>query len=191
MAKRKRETISGPQNGQKSLSKKAKAEESVTAKPSLSADAPLTLQIVAGSYDRVLHGITATIGRGSDASPSSNSQVSCKFADTFLFNAHTSCHQMPLPSLRRLRHPRAKHRRLSWLRGVPTSASTYTICQPTPSAKSTDEQKLLSAIAPRPILENQNNRELGNLLHHNSNITRLAFPTRSSSWLPQRIALYR
>jgi protein MAK11 len=37
---------------------------------------------------------------------------------------------------------------------------------------------LLSTVAPRPILENPGNRELGTLLHHSSTVTRLAFPTR-------------
>ncbi|KAJ4292136.1 Protein mak11 [Collariella sp. IMI 366227] len=51
----------------------------------------------------------------------------------------------------------------------------------TPSSRSTSDAdaKLLSVLAPRPILENPKNRELGTLLHHASNLTRLVFPNRS------------
>ncbi|KFX86329.1 hypothetical protein V490_09121, partial [Pseudogymnoascus sp. VKM F-3557] len=40
----------------------------------------ITIQIITGSYDRILHGITATLPATETAT----------FADTFLFTAHTS-----------------------------------------------------------------------------------------------------
>ena len=170
MAKRKREAASGPQPDKKAPPKKAKAEAQVP-KPSLyRADEPLTIQIVAGSYDRVLHGITATLAPDSD---------SCQFSDTFLFNAHTSairCLALSPPSAPA---PRQTQKVILATGGSDERINLYNLSAHPPSAKSTDEQKLLSSIAPRPILENHNNRELGALLHHNSNITRLDFPTRS------------
>ena len=81
MAKRKR-TVNLTQEYNKTKnpvpSKKVKAAAAPTS--SSQSKAPTTIQIVAGSYDRVLHGVTATI--------SSSDEV--QFADTFLFNAHTS-----------------------------------------------------------------------------------------------------
>src|SRR5947208_9458655 len=44
------------------------------------------IQIITGSYERVLHGLTATISR----SPGESDPPSVQFADTFLFNAHSS-----------------------------------------------------------------------------------------------------
>ncbi|KAG7290228.1 hypothetical protein NEMBOFW57_000226 [Staphylotrichum longicolle] len=64
-----------------------------------------SIQIIAGSYDRVLHGLTATVkpsptppapttktkkSKDTAATPSQPAAESASFADTFLFNAHNS-----------------------------------------------------------------------------------------------------
>lgn len=47
---------------------------------------PVTFQIVLGTYEKVLHGITASITRQA----AQNREQNCvEFADTFLLNAHT------------------------------------------------------------------------------------------------------
>lgn len=127
---------------------------------------PITLQIVAGSYDRVLHGITATIPLTGDV----------QFADTFLFNAHASairCLALSPPS-------------------APVPNQTQKIILATGSTDERINLYHLSAHAPtkitvpaipsltsKAVVENPQNRELGNLLHHSSSITALYFPNRS------------
>ncbi len=187
MAKRKRDDVSNSQASKDSLVKKNKpevAKEKVakpeTPKLTYSAEGPLTIQIVAGSYDRVLHGVTAAIERDS-SNVSSNKDTGdiCSFADTFLFNAHASairCLALSPPSAP---IPGQAQKVVLASGSSDERINLYNISAHPPSAKSTDEQRILSAIAPRPIRENRNNRELGTLLHHNSGITRLAFPTRS------------
>lgn len=48
---------------------------------------PVTFQIVLGTYDKVLHGITASI---TSQAAQHREQNCVEFADTFLLNAHTS-----------------------------------------------------------------------------------------------------
>ena len=47
----------------------------------------VTIQIVIGTYEKVLHGITASI---TNQVKGHSEQSSVEFADTFLLNAHTS-----------------------------------------------------------------------------------------------------
>jgi len=136
-----------------------------------------TIQIITGSYDRVLHGLTATISNPAQETAAPAPEV--EFADAFLFNAHTSAIRClalsPLPSVEdttqspklilasgstderiNLYHIAASVSRISEGKGAPV-----------PSLGSTRVQ------------ENPKNRELGSLLHHASSITALYFPTRS------------
>lgn len=140
-------------------------EETVVAKKAKSSE-PFTVQIVAGSYDRVLHGVTATI--------SADDQV--EFADTFLFNAHTSairCLALSPPSVP---EPGKGQKVMLATGSTDERINVFNISAHPPSRKNQD---LLSSIAPRKILENSKNRELGTLLHHSSTVTKLAFPTKS------------
>src|SRR4051812_42232345 len=86
MAKRKREAVaSNGDSNHRQADKKAKGDDTNT-------EAQCTFQVIAGSYDRVLHGITATLTQ----------QGTVQFADTFLFNAHSSairCLALSTPSL--------------------------------------------------------------------------------------------
>lgn len=130
---------------------------------------PITIQIIAGSYDRVLHGVTATI------QPSS--QVN--FADSFLFNAHTSairCLALSPPSAPL---PGQSQKVMLATGSTDERINVYNLSAHPPSTRASADQELLSAIARRPILENSKNRELGTLMHHSSTVTRLSFPTRS------------
>ncbi|GKT87933.1 WD domain-containing protein [Colletotrichum tofieldiae] len=164
-AKRKRvETAEAAPVAKTAPAKKAKASANGSAsKETTSSAVPaeeLTIQIVTGSYDRVLHGIAATI----------KPDGKVEFADTFLFSAHTSA--IRCIALSPLSAP------------VPGQGQKVLL-----ASGSTDErinlynfrknQELLSAVSARPILENPKNREVGTLLHHSSSITKLAFPTRS------------
>ncbi|GAP89199.2 putative wd domain-containing protein [Rosellinia necatrix] len=127
---------------------------------------PVTIQIITGSYDRVLHGLTATV--------SPDDQV--EFADTFLFDAHGSairCLATSPPSA-----PEAgKTQKVMLASGSSDERiNIYHISAHPPKQKAKD---VLSSAAPRKIRENPNNRELGTLLHHSSTITALSFPSRS------------
>ncbi|KAK3956897.1 WD40-repeat-containing domain protein [Pseudoneurospora amorphoporcata] len=154
---------------------------------------PIHIQVVAGSYDRVLHGITATVtptttttstpskNKKKAASETTTTSYKVSFADTFLFNAHASairCLALSPPSV-----PTPGQK--GGLKVLLATGATderiniYNISAHPPSAKAADDQKLLNSITPRPVLENPKNRELGTLLHHSSNITRLVFPNRS------------
>lgn len=48
---------------------------------------PVTIQIIIGTYEKVLHGITASITSQPEGDDEQNL---VEFADTFLLNAHTS-----------------------------------------------------------------------------------------------------
>lgn len=202
MAKRKRESAQESEPaGSKAPAKKAKAptktKQSTAFK--LQDNEPVTIQIVAGSYDRVLHGVTATVKttpsppppsatkskskptkpEPSSSSSSSASSASAEFADTFLFNAHNSairCLALSPPSDPA---PGQSQKVLLATGSTDERINIYNLSAHPPSRRAADDQKLLSSLAPRPILENPKNRELGTLLHHGSNITRLVFPNRS------------
>ncbi|KAK4186640.1 WD40-repeat-containing domain protein [Podospora australis] len=207
MAKRKRESApDGDAIAKASAAKKVKAPAKAPAKAQpkpapltstvfkVGENTPITIQIVAGSYDRVLHGITASIKSTPASVPETTEKKKSKktkgdsapiptekaeFADTFLFNAHNSairCLALSPPSA-----PSARQTQKVLLATGSTDEriNIYNLSAHPPSVRSADDQKLLSSLAPRPILENSNNRELGTLLHHTSNITRLSFPNRS------------
>ncbi|KAK7987621.1 hypothetical protein PG989_007936 [Apiospora arundinis] len=164
MAKRKR--TNAPASAPAAAEEPVVTKKAKSSKSSKSSAAPVTVQIVAGSYDRILHGITATI--------SPDDKVD--FADTFLFNAHASairCLALSPPSA-----PESGKGQKIMLAtgGTDERINIYNISAHPPARKDKD---FLSAVAPRKILENSKNRELGTLLHHSSTITKLAFPTKS------------
>ncbi|EFQ89263.1 hypothetical protein CFE70_008304 [Pyrenophora teres f. teres 0-1] len=138
-----------------------------------------TIQVVTGSYERVLHGFAAAIprslfdGQCNDILTPESDRPKVDFTDTFLFNAHSSS--------------------IRCLALSPLSDKTSKIMLATGS---TDERINLYSISTAPpvasklrpklpslhggsITENPKNKELGSLLHHSSNITALYFPTRS------------
>ncbi|KAI1155055.1 WD repeat domain-containing protein [Nemania diffusa] len=148
----------------------ATREEAPTKKSKASNDAqssiPTTIQIITGSYDRVLHGLTATI--------LPDDRV--EFADTFLFNAHSSAIRCLAVSPPSAPEPGKIQKVMLASGSSDERINVYHISAHPPKRKVKD---VLSSIAPRKILENPKNRELGTLLHHSSTITALSFPTRS------------
>ncbi|KAH9906177.1 WD40-repeat-containing domain protein [Xylariomycetidae sp. FL2044] len=165
MGKRKR--ADGPTTPGNTGSIASKKSKSIETPPKPSASAPVTLQLVAGSYDRILHGATATI----------KPDDTVEFADTFLFNAHSSairCLALSPPSAA---EPGKAQKVMLASGSSDERINVYNISAHPPSKKNDDA--LLSSIAPRRILENPKNRELGTLLHHSSTVTKLSFPTKS------------
>lgn len=144
-------------------------------------NSPITIQIIAGSYDRVLHGVTATIQPASSDNGNNDNHNSreVKFADTFLFSAHTSairCLALSPPSAP---VPGQGQKVMLATGSTDERVNVYNLSAHPPSTKTNPDAELLSSIAKRSIRENSKNRELGTLLHHASTVTSLAFPTRS------------
>ncbi|WEW61290.1 Protein mak11 [Emydomyces testavorans] len=167
MAKRKREDATA----------RADPPSRKALKPTAEASNPkskdeVTLQIVTGSYERVLHGITATIPP-TLLCPSSDKTDEVQFADTFLFHAHASAIRCLALS------PISQDSQTVTLAsgGTDERINLYTLsASRTPND---DRFPAVPTLAGKKILENPKNRELGSLLHHSSSITALYFPTRS------------
>ncbi|PSS03794.1 WD40-repeat-containing domain protein [Coniella lustricola] len=191
MAKRKRSSVpeSTPiaKTGREVTKKKETTKLKATAKTitetakTTRRDSSITIQIIAGSYDRVLHGVAATISPPSSSSTTSSDEATPEitFADTFLFNAHTSairCLALSPPSAPL---PGQSQKVMLASGSTDERINVYNLSAHPPSAKPNPEAELLSSIAKRPIVEDARNRELGTLLHHSSTVTQLVFPTRS------------
>lgn len=170
VAKRKRQAASGSEKpAEVAQNKKTKASDASTKSNSGASKLPVTetLQIVLGSYDQVLHGLTATFEPGSSEA---------QFADTFLFSAHTSAIRCVAVSPVSAKIPGQTQKVFLASGSTDERVHVYNLSAHPPQRKSQD---LLAKVAPRPILENPKNRELGSLLHHSSTVTSLSFPTRS------------
>ena len=149
---------------------KRKLEEEVNAQPSkklaslsLSGVTSPTIQIITGSYERVLHGVTAWL-------PSSEKDEAT-FVDSFLYQPHMS--------------------RITSL-GLSTASDSGKRTLATGSADERINLYQISSIAPKYQADNSNgiaaiasskggksqasgNRELGSLMHHGAQITQLWF----------------
>ncbi|KAL6709743.1 Protein mak11 [Coniothyrium glycines] len=174
-----RATKAGAANGTPVASTcESKANSSAVASPAKELSETTIIQVITGSYEKVLHGFAATIpqslvtGHSGTSAPETDA-AKLDFTDTFLFNAHASA--------------------IRCLALSPLSEETSKV---TLATGSTDERINLYSISTVPpsinkskpalpslhggsITENPKNKELGSLLHHSSNITALHFPTRS------------
>ncbi|KAE8373477.1 WD40-repeat-containing domain protein [Aspergillus bertholletiae] len=183
MAKRKREETT--KDAQASIQQPSKVVKSTTSHEPLSSsdDLPtVTLQIITGSYERVLHGFTATIPSScfssSDEKDSSAHSSAVQFVDTFLFEAHASAIRCLALSPR----PNADSTEESPKVLLASGATDETIKVYSLSAaplEVNEQYPSIPTLAGNKILENPKNRELGTLLHHSSSISSLHFPSRS------------
>ena len=128
-------------------------------------------QIVAGSYERVLHGITAVLTRDGD-------QFKTTFSDSFLFNAHASAIRclalspMPEDSTQGV---------LLATGGSDERINVYSLsAAPVPETDSKGRLvPAMPSLGPNKISENPMNRELGTLVQHSASVSALHFPSRS------------
>ena len=175
MAKRKREVVeTGLQtNGShKRLSTAPKPAEISTS----GSGAHTTIQIITGSYERVLHGVTATIRHG--AGEDVNNESNVEFADTFLFNAHGSAIKCLALSPQSTSSDASQEQKIILASGsTDERVNLYHISAspPTPLGKTPP----IPSLTGNTVTENPRNRELGSLLHHSASINALYFPTRS------------
>jgi protein MAK11 len=133
----------------------------------------VTVQVVVGSYERVLHGFAASVPLEEQKS-STEARQETQFADIFLFHAHAS-------AIRCL--------------AISPSPSSSQGGQVILASGSTDERINLYHLSTSPpsfsskvslptlnkatISENPKNKELGSLLHHSSSVSGLYFPSKS------------
>ena len=134
-----------------------------------------TIQIVVGTYEKILHGVTATFPEKVDG----DAGETANFADTFLFNAHASavrCLAISPPSSTTDATRPAKVILASG--SSDQIINLYHISTSPPSPRK-GKSLSLPSLAGHKITENPRNRELGSLQHHNSSVNALQFPTRS------------
>ncbi|KAI9724453.1 MAG: hypothetical protein M1812_000521 [Candelaria pacifica] len=131
-----------------------------------------TIQIITGSYERVLHGFTATIPDASKA----ESEVT--FADTFLIQGHSSAIRCLALSPSSSTTDSSQPQKIILASGSSDERiNLYHLSASPPQRHAPKTYK--SSPAAADITENPKNRELGSLLHHSSSISALKFSTRS------------
>jgi len=139
--------------------------------------APLSIQIITGSYERVLHGFAATIpgdlSGDAEAEKSSDDAPTTKalsISDTFLFAAHSSAVKCLAVS-----PPTESHKRILATGSTDERINLYNLSTSPPNASSKPKLPTLSQTS---VVENSRNRELGSLLHHARSVNKLQFPTK-------------
>ena len=182
MAKRKREeAIKEPRASVQS----SKVVKSTTANPTPAASSTteksaLTLQIITGSYDRILHGFTAAVSPDCFSSTDSKGSVSnsIQFTDTFLFEAHSSAIRcLALSPLAKTDNTDEAQRIILATGGTDERINLYSLSMAPPAVN--DQFPSIPTLGGNKILENPKNRELGALVHHSASVSALYFPSRS------------
>ncbi|KAJ5113327.1 hypothetical protein N7456_001861 [Penicillium angulare] len=177
MAKRKR---NDPPKEAASTQSPAKTVKS-TPTPSATPDAALTVQVITGSYERVLHGFTAGIPASAlqskkEAKKESKSEIQC--VDTFLFEAHGSAIRcLALSPLPKPTDKAAAQNVILASGSTDERINLYSVSAAPPAVN--EDYPTVPTLAGNKILENPRNRELGALLHHSASISALNFPSRS------------
>ena len=133
---------------------------------------PITIQIIIGTYEKVLYGLTATIS--GLYSKDTTKALNVDFADTFMFNAHGSA--IRCLAISPITHSSEKVILASG--GSDQIINLYSIST-IPDSKLMDKGPPMPSLAGNKIKENPRNRELGSLQHHAGSINALQFPTRS------------
>jgi protein MAK11 len=156
---------------------KAGADTEATAiAPAAEASDITTVQIITGSYERVLHGFAAAIPKALITGQDDGAEQDVPkvgFSDTFLFNAHTSAIRCLA-----ITPPTDESSKVILASGsTDERINLYTLSTAPPAPSKLKPQ--LPTLHGTSISENSKNKELGALLHHSSSITGLYFPSRS------------
>lgn len=134
------------------------------------------IQIITGSYEKILHGIIATILPQVNRDTTEALQVT--FTDTFLFHAHGSAIRcLAISPASTSPNASASQKAILASGSSDQIINLYHIAtSPPPHKEGLPSVPSLSGIK---VAENFRNKELGSLQHHNSSINALYFPTRS------------
>jgi protein MAK11 len=131
----------------------------------------LSIQIVTGSYERVLHGFAATVSEDVlDVEPSEKEQKEPTYSDTFLFAAHSSAVRCLALSA-----PTENHKRVLATGSTDERINLFNLSTSPPLVS---DKPQLPSLSSSSIIENPRNKELGSLLHHARSVNKLQFPTR-------------
>jgi protein MAK11 len=144
-------------------------------KSNATSDKAATVQIITGSYERVLHGFTATVLDAAQNDSSFEDPV--QFSDNFLFNAHASAIKCLAISPVGRGDPSQPQKVILASGGTDERVNLYNLSVSAPSKS--ESLAPVPTLAGKSIAESSKNRELGSLLHHTSSITALHFPSRS------------
>ena len=131
----------------------------------------VTVQIIVGTYEKVLHGVSAVIPMKTKARAHEPAQV--EFADTFLFSAHSSAIRCLALSPSNLH---SKHSKVLLASGGSDQTINLYQLALSPPSKQNPAPVSLTGLRTK---SNSANRELGSLQHHGGGINKLDFPTRS------------
>lgn len=133
----------------------------------------VSIQIILGTYEKILHGLIATIPAQSTKISLENLNV--EFADTFMLSAHRSairCLAISPP-------PSSDTPKLILASGSSDQMiNLYHISRTSPSEQAPENLSTLPLGGAKTAV-NPRNRELGSLQHHGGAINALNFPTRS------------
>lgn len=138
----------------------------------------ISVQIVTGSYERVLHGFAASIpgnlvpnaSSSKDDGEGEEAEKKLSVSDTFLFAAHSSALRCLAVS-----PSTESHKRILATGSTDERINLFSLSTSPPAASSKPQ---LPTLSQTNVLENSRNRELGSLLHHTRSINKLQFPTR-------------
>lgn len=138
-------------------------------------DTPRTVQIIVGTYEKVLHGLTATVTKYGHEKAKQSLEV--EFADTFLLTSHGSA--IRALAISPLSSDTTRSQKIILASGGSDQIiNLYHISAAAPSRQKRKGPGL-PTLAGNKVMENSKNRELGSLEHHNGSINALYFPTRS------------
>ncbi|KAM3415082.1 hypothetical protein BST61_g10217 [Cercospora zeina] len=154
---------------QKSCIEKAAAVGKSTSSEKRHPEDALHVQIVTGSYERVLHGLQARIPSTSLGPAKQDEKVT--FSDTFLFAAHASAIRCLAIS-----PSEDADKRLLATGSSDERINVYSLSTSTPPQGAKPNLPSLAGVA---AAGNPHNKSLGSLIHHDRAITRLYFPVKS------------
>lgn len=132
----------------------------------------VSIQVVTGSYERVLHGFAARIPKASfrntTAEGGSTSEIT--YSDTFLFAPHASSIRCLAVS-----PPTENDKRYLATGGSDERINVYSISTEPPSR---NRKHTAPSLGSSTISENASNKSLGSLVHHDRAVNRLHFPAK-------------
>ena len=129
-----------------------------------------SVQIIVGTYDKVVHGLIATIFDG--APNGGKMQPHVEFADMYLLRAHDAAVRCLALS------PQKSNRILLASGGSDQEIQVYQLSTQLPPLSRTGDPSISSS-AGKKVAHNPRNKSLGALEHHGSIINALSFPSRS------------